>query len=118
VVLVIGGISSGKRSYVKKHFGYSDSDLADAVLDGRPVVYNVQDLVFAGRATYEQLLESLQSKEVVICNEVGSGVVPIDRDERAARDTAGRLCMALAERATMVVRLTCGIPAVIKGDRL
>jgi adenosyl cobinamide kinase/adenosyl cobinamide phosphate guanylyltransferase len=116
MVLVIGGISSGKRSYVKKVYGYSDNDIADAVLDGRPVVYNVQDLVFGGKVSYDELLAALVKKEVVICNEVGSGVVPVDRDERAARDAAGRLCMALAEKADNVVRLYCGIPAVIKGN--
>ncbi len=115
MVLVIGGIASGKREYVKKYLGYTDEDMADAVLDDRPVVYNVQDIVFSGSVPDDVLLEKLLEKDVVICNEVGSGVVPAEKKERAAREAAGRLCVALAEKADKVVRLYCGIPLVIKG---
>jgi adenosyl cobinamide kinase/adenosyl cobinamide phosphate guanylyltransferase len=115
MVLVIGGMASGKRTYVKKEFGYSDGDMADAVLDGRPVVYNIQAIVFGGAVPDGELLNKLLQKEVVICNEVGSGVVPIDRAERAAREATGRLCMELADKAEKVIRLCSGIPTVIKG---
>jgi adenosyl cobinamide kinase/adenosyl cobinamide phosphate guanylyltransferase len=115
MVLVIGGLASGKRAYVKQAFGFSDGDMADAVLDTRPVVFNVQDIVFSGAHPYPVLLETLLEKQVVICNEVGSGVVPIDKAERAAREAAGRLCVALAEKAEKVIRLYSGIPSIIKG---
>ena len=114
MILIVGGLASGKREYVKNTFGFSDEDMADAALDGRPVLYNLQKLVAAGPDSIETLLPALLSKEVVICNEVGSGVVPIDRTERAAREAVGRLCVDLAERAEKVVRLCCGIPTVIK----
>jgi adenosyl cobinamide kinase/adenosyl cobinamide phosphate guanylyltransferase len=115
VILVIGGIASGKRNYVKKELGFTDADMADGTLDGRPVLYNLQALVFKSCLEADSLLPALLAKEVVICNEVGSGVVPIDKTERAAREATGRLCVALAERASKVVRLVCGIPTVLKG---
>ena len=37
-------------------------------------------------------------------------------EERAAREAAGRLSCLLAERAETVVRVFCGLPAVLKGS--
>ncbi|SHH94333.1 adenosylcobinamide kinase /adenosylcobinamide-phosphate guanylyltransferase [Sporobacter termitidis DSM 10068] len=115
MILVIGGLASGKRDYVKKEFGFTDADMADAALDGRPVVYNLQNLVTASLSSVDGLLPALLLKKVVICNEVGSGVVPIDKTERGAREATGRLCVGLAEKAEKVIRICCGIPSVIKG---
>jgi adenosylcobinamide kinase/adenosylcobinamide-phosphate guanylyltransferase len=114
VILVIGGLASGKREYVKKAFGFADSDMADGVLDSRPVLYNLQNLVFKAPDSIEELLPSLLLKKVIICNEVGSGVVPVDKAERAAREATGWLCVSLAEQAEKVIRLYCGIATVIK----
>lgn len=114
MILVIGGLASGKRDFVKIEYGYLESDMADAVLDERPVIFNLQDLVSARVDEADRLLPSLFEKKVVICNEIGSGVVPIDKTERAAREATGRLCVALADNAEKVVRIYCGIPFVIK----
>lgn len=114
MIFVIGGSSSGKREYVKKAFGFEDTDMADAVLDGRPVLYNLQSLVAAADGPETALIPALLEKAVVICNEVGGGVVPIYKSERVWREATGRLCCELAARAEKVVRVVCGIPTVIK----
>lgn len=113
MVLVIGGAGSGKLEYVKS-LGYTDADIADGLLDGRKVVYHLQNIVFDDPDRAPELLEALLSKEVVVCNEVGSGIVPLSARERQAREATGRLCIQLAARARRVVRLVCGIPVVIK----
>lgn len=114
MVLVIGGLAAGKREYVKREFGYTDADMADAALDSRPVLYNLQDLAAKTEKSEEELLALLLQKDVVICNETGNGIVPVDKDERFARELTGRLCIQLAARAEKVVRVVCGIPQVIK----
>lgn len=114
MILVIGARSSGKREYVKG-LGYSDGDIADAVMDGRPVVMNIQDIVAADPGTAMELLPELLKKDAVICCEVGSGVIPLERSDRDMREATGRLCVALAEKAEKVVRIVAGIPVVIKG---
>ena len=62
------------------------------------------------------LFKGLIEKEIVICNEVGSGVVPLEADQRIWRDAVGDLSCRLAKRADCVVRMVCGIPQAIKGE--
>jgi hypothetical protein len=71
VILVIGGYASGKREYVKQEYGYDDCDMADGVLNGKPVLFNLQDLVASQLYAIDELLEPLLKKPVVVCNEVG-----------------------------------------------
>ena len=114
MMLVIGAHASGKYDYVRG-LGYAASDIADGVLDDRGVVYNLQKIVFADPAGSAALLDRLLQKAVVVCDEVGSGVIPVDSAKREAREATGRFCCRLAERAETVVRLVCGIPTVLKG---
>ena len=113
MILVIGGAGSGKLDYVKS-LGYSDQDIANGVFDERKVVYNLQNIVFNDPDLTPEFLDALLTKEVVVCNEVGSGVIPLSARERQARETTGRLCIRLAARAERVVRLVCGIPMLMK----
>ena len=114
MILLIGGAGSGKWEYVKS-LGYSDKEIANGVLDGRKVVYNLQNIVFDDPDRASELLQPLLSKEVVVCNEVGSGIVPLGARDRQAREATGRLCIQLATHASRVVRMVCGIPVAIKG---
>lgn len=114
MILILGGLASGKRSYAKNVLAYAEADMADAVLDARPVIYNVQDLVAKDPAGSMALIDALAAKEVVIVNEVGSGVIPMDRHERESREVTGRLTIVLAQRASKVVRMVAGLPGVIK----
>ena len=114
MMLVIGAMASGKLDYVRS-LGYGKEDISDGVLDGRPVLYNLQDIVFANPAESPALFAPLMLKEVVVCNEVGSGVIPVDARGREAREACGRLCNRLAANADRVVRLVCGIPVALKG---
>ena len=45
MILITGGVASGKRTYARRALGYTDEQMADAVLDARPVLYNLQNLV-------------------------------------------------------------------------
>lgn len=115
MILVIGAISSGKLDYVKS-LGYKDDDISDADLNSeKKVLYNLQDLVEPDLEISSELIDNLMQKEVVICNEVGSGVIPIEPYQRLKREQTGRLCCKLAEKADKVVRMVAAIPSTIKG---
>ncbi len=116
MILVVGGFAAGKKDYLQKELGYSAGDMADAVKNDKPVLYNLQDLVW-GQPTIaddESWLAWLLQKEVVVCNEVGGGIVPLDAKERAWRDAVGRLCAQLADKAAQVVRVVAGLPLILK----
>lgn len=51
---------------------------------------------------------------IIVCNELGCGVVPMDAFDRAWRERTGRLTCALAAQAEAVYRVTCGIGTRIK----
>lgn len=115
MVLVTGGCASGKRSFAL-NLGYAEVDIADAVLDERPVVCHAEELVACFAGPVEELARELAAKELVTCRETGCGPVPASAEERALREKVGRLCTDLAQRADCVVRMVCGIPCVIKGE--
>lgn len=74
------------------------------------------------RDSYQQLEELYSALEdrkvplVVISNLVGEGIVPADRISRAYRDMHGQMNQRVASMATTVIRMTCGIPQVLKGS--
>lgn len=105
-VLYIGGVAQGKYALAQKIHG------KDA-----PYVLALQALVKEALHTGEDpmlLLPKLYGR-IVLCDEIGYGVVPLDPFERAWREATGRLCCAIAEKADLVVRVIAGIPQVIKG---
>lgn len=115
MLLIVGGEGSGKRIYAQS-LGYDSDDMADGVLDNRKVVFHVERMVREGVFSPDLLFDSLKDKDIVICNEVGSGIIPLSVEDRTAREETGRLCTRLAGEADAVIRMVCGIPTVIKGE--
>lgn len=115
MILIVGGEGSGKRTFAET-LGYSRDQMADGVLTDKPVVFHVEAMVEQNLDQADRLHQALREKEVVICNEVGSGIIPVDRNRRLGREATGRLCVLLAQEASCVVRMVCGIPTVIKGQ--
>ena len=53
---------------------------------------------------------------VVITDEIGCGIVPMDAGERIYRECAGRVCTELAAFSGKVYRVSCGIGVLIKDE--
>ncbi len=107
MIFITGPFFSGKHQVA--------CDVLQCSLDelGGRAVFDAEQRVADG-CSLEDLAEELCRYEVVCANEIGSGIVPIDAGERAKREAAGRLACLLAARATVVIRVFCGIPHVIK----
>ena len=72
----------------------------------------------AAGETAADLAEILYQKNpelVIVTDEIGCGIVPMDPFQREVREQTGRVCTALAGKARRVHRVICGIGTVIKG---
>jgi len=107
--LIIGGKHQGKLDYALS-LGYTMDDVATGLPTDKPILYGLQELV---RENW-----NLQASDIpdciVICDELGCGVVPLDFEDRIWRERVGRLCGELAKRADRVDRVFCGIPMTLK----
>lgn len=71
---------------------------------------------------YEEILEKIQkmiseNPEIfILCDEIGCGVVPVDRFEREWREITGRVLCELTAQARQVNRVFYGIVQKIKGE--
>ena len=52
--------------------------------------------------------------EIVIINEVGAGVIPMDKTENNFREAVGRVSVYAANKSEKVYRVVCGIRTEIK----
>ena len=74
----------------------------------------------AGLHNWKNLAKTIYNANpdrILVTDEIGYGIVPMDPFEREYREAVGRLCCRLAGEAEAVVRLYCGIPSVIKGGK-
>lgn len=126
--LVIGGAFQGKKAYAAKAYGIREQDMAD----GSTAAY---EDIFQCRCLYdfhkwlrrglkeqwdlEEISEQIMRRNpelILISDELGYGVVPVDAFDRMYRETTGRICTALAKNSRQVVRVVCGMGMVIKDE--
>jgi adenosylcobinamide kinase/adenosylcobinamide-phosphate guanylyltransferase len=109
MILVIGGLYAGKKDWVIENIGFSKEDFSSSIESNKPVLYDLQNLDIN-----ESQIDLLLKKKVIICNETGCGIVPINKEERIKRENTGRLLIFLAKNAENVFRVYCGIGQRIK----
>ena len=115
MVLILGGYGAGKRTDAKS-LGYTEAERSADPYADAPVLIALEETVRNDPERAAELLPLLKNKALVLCCEVGSGVIPLDPKDRAYREATGRLCCALAREATAVVRVVAGIPIALKGE--
>lgn len=78
----------------------------------------IKDKMIANEYVKEMLDELINKYPdmIVICDEVGSGIVPMDKFDREYRDKVGEISCYLAKKATSVHRVVCGLGMVIKSE--
>lgn len=122
--IIMGGAFQGKTQYATKTYpGLELTDGFNCPLDeiGNCVAVNkfhsfTRRWLLEGR-TKEALLTMLENNrnlQLLISDEIGYGLVPIDDFEREYREFHGRVMTELAEKADCVERVVCGIPQRIK----
>lgn len=125
--LYIGGCSQGKLNYVLKKTGISEEMVLDAEeITGRNIkrevlIINhfhllVKNILKDGRNP-EDIINEISEENpelIIICDDVGNGIIPVEAAEREYRERLGRILCGLAEKAVKVERIICGIGQRIK----
>ena len=125
--LIIGGTAQGKLEYVLLKYDAQKNMVWDGVLpndmelNGNIVIINhfhqwVKSRMMSGGCPEDEIMSFLDCNEdcIIICDEIGNGIVPIDPFEREYRERTGRILVQLAMRAEEVERIICGIGQKIK----
>lgn len=76
-----------------------------------------QNNIKAAQSALLDALASCPAQCVIVSNEVGHGIVPENALAREFREAQGRLNIALAAQADLVVQVTAGLPRTLKGKR-
>lgn len=134
MILITGGASQGKTAYIKKHYPKLDvlsltqkqdmSGIADRLADPKIPVSCVTHLHRLIRYMLSQGMDvdsyiwkmaDAHPDMIVTMDQVGSGIIPMEREERQYREAVGRAGCLLAQRSECVIWMVCGIANIIKG---
>lgn len=115
MVFIVGGAYQGKSAYARQSFaGYRIVDSYHAYV--REQISAGEDPMAQVRLMLEDAEQNgMLDKMVVISDELGYGIVPVEHEERIYREANGRVNCYLAERAETVYRVIAGIATKIKG---
>ena len=136
MIFIIGGENQGKLEYLFNIGTFKKEDVVDCLkvdelkaeeilMSNKPVIYNFNNLIKELLVVYddeEKVKENIKRmikenrKAVIISNEIGYGIVPIDKFERRYRELTGRICCEVAKESKEVHRVICGIGTIIKGE--
>lgn len=120
MTLIIGGRCAGKYQELIK-LGYTKSDIGTDF--NSKAIYKLNDLVKSmlednSDPVYniKRILENSSGfkTETVVCDEVGAGIVPMNKSDREYREAVGRVCTLIADHADSVIRVYAGIAVKIK----
>lgn len=132
MILIIGGIGQGKRSFARQQAARRKGGAASesiSFVDGSSASWEeflnaeygcnlhlmirrrLQENKWMGME--QQLLKTCPDR-ILITDEIGAGIVPVDAFEREYRELTGRICCKLAAEAKEVWRVTAGIGIKIK----
>ncbi len=124
MIMIIGGAHQGKHRYAERM--YPGTEWIDGKICKAQEIYSCGGIChfheyIAGRmrerADLAKLPRELYARNpdiVIVTDEIGYGIVPIDAFLREYREMTGRVCTELAALSEEVHRVICGIGRRIK----
>ena len=127
MILIFGGAYQGKLGYARDNFkiktvfdcskeldrGVEPNLSADAITGLEAFVLACTRSGIEAADWFRERLDQWQDK-ILIIQDQSQGIVPVDAEQRAAREMNGRLMIYLAGEADEVYRVFCGIGRRIK----
>lgn len=124
---ITGGAYQGKKDFVISHLNICIKDIYDgSILDLNKILkcicvnnYHIfiKNLIKKDidPIKFTEKLLTENSDIIIIMNEIGCGIVPVDKNERFWREMCGKCGCIIAEKSETVVRVVCGTGILIKG---
>lgn len=112
--LYVGGYKQGKLKYVLGKYGGNDAQVQERIFNDFHLW--IRELMEKGADVDALVDEYLEQHPdcIIICDEIGNGIVPMDPFERAYREKLGRLLADIAQQAEHVERVICGLGVRLK----
>ena len=122
--LFIGGAFQGKKEYMKQLTGIPEAEILDGASVSDTKTYRAIDhyhlrirkQLEQGQDPVRELEKLLQEQPEIylLCDEVGMGIVSMEKNDREYREAVGRTMCVAAAKAEAVYRVICGIGQKIK----
>ncbi|GAA0069360.1 hypothetical protein UT300003_08830 [Clostridium sardiniense] len=126
MILVFGGAYNGKLAYVKEKYNLCDKDifycnsgninLEKKVICGFHIF--VRNMIIENKSPLEYIknnMDKLKDK-IIITDDIGLGIVPIEKVDRVWRDEHGKSIQYISSRSKKVIRIFLGIEKVLKDE--
>ncbi|MCM1007628.1 MAG: bifunctional adenosylcobinamide kinase/adenosylcobinamide-phosphate guanylyltransferase [Ruminococcus flavefaciens] len=126
MIFITGGAYQGKARYAAEKYDLDIRDIADGEtigignVSGCKCVKNFHILIKRLLDSGENPLESTQKLVIenpdiiIIMNDIGGGIIPLEKSERIWREQVGMIGCFFAGQAECVERIICGIGMRIK----
>ena len=127
MIMITGGAFQGKRDCLKRLYKVPENEIINGAECQFSKVFTAVAI-----ADYHELVRRILSEKInviefteklcrenpnaaIIIDEIGCGIIPIERSERIYREEVGRAGCIIAANCDTVIRVFCGIPQAIKG---
>lgn len=122
--LVFGGAYQGKLTWAREAYGLAQDRCFDC-REGLPqssmdCLHHLEEFTYVCAKEGLDAVQEMEKRRalwqdaVLILRDIGSGVVPMDKTERAWREENGKLLRHLAKEAERVSRIFCGLEERLK----
>ena len=124
MILVFGGAYNGKLAFVKEKYSIKDEEIffckdEELNLDKKVICglhIFIKNCILRGIDALDVLEKNIDILEdkIIICDEIGSGIVPMEKLDREYREECGRGLQFLTKKATTVSRIFFGLEEILK----
>ncbi|AOR24263.1 bifunctional adenosylcobinamide kinase/adenosylcobinamide-phosphate guanylyltransferase [Clostridium taeniosporum] len=126
MILIYGGAYNGKTEFMRQKYNLNDSDLfycKDSNLDFsyKSIVgihVFIKHCVLKNISALDIIKGNLDiiKDKIIVCDEIGSGIVPLIKEDRLWREECGKVLQFLSQNSNKVYRIFFGLEEVLKDE--
>jgi len=126
MILIFGGSYQGKLDYAINNYKCDKSDIFQCEEEVKSIDFSKKIINSFHLFILEKIKENTDpvlfikenldefKDKIIICDDINSGVVPIDEVMRKWREAVGKCLVFISKNSDEVFRLFCGIPSKLK----